>query len=32
MPISKTGEEVGRDQIVKGYEFDRDRYITIDDD
>jgi len=29
---SKTGEEVGRDQIVKGYEFDRDRYVTIDDD
>jgi DNA end-binding protein Ku len=29
---SKTGEEVGRDQIAKGYEFDRDRYVTIDDD
>jgi DNA end-binding protein Ku len=29
---SKTGEEVGRDQIVKGYEFDRDRYVTLDDD
>ena len=29
---SKTGEEVGRDQIVKGYEFDRDRYVRIDDD
>ncbi|HEV2099405.1 MAG TPA: Ku protein, partial [Stellaceae bacterium] len=29
---SKTGDEVSRDQIVKGYEFDRDRYVTIDDD
>jgi len=29
---SKTGEEVSRDQIVKGYEFDRDRYVRIDDD
>jgi DNA end-binding protein Ku len=29
---SKTGEEVGRDQIVKGYEFDRDRYVTVSDE
>jgi DNA end-binding protein Ku len=29
---SKTGEELGRDQIVKGYEFDRGRYVTISDD
>jgi DNA end-binding protein Ku len=29
---SKTGEEVTRDQIVKGFEFDRDRYVTLDDD
>jgi DNA end-binding protein Ku len=29
---SKTGEELARDQIVKGYEFDRDRYVTISDD
>ena len=29
---SKTGEELGRDQIVKGFEFDRDRYVTISDD
>ena len=29
---SKTGEEVGREQIVKGYEFDRDRYVTIEDE
>jgi DNA end-binding protein Ku len=29
---SKTGEELGRDQIAKGYEFDRDRYVTITDD
>jgi DNA end-binding protein Ku len=29
---SKTGEEVSRDQIVKGYEFDRDRYVRIDDE
>ncbi len=29
---SKTGETVDRDQIVKGYEFDRGRYVTITDD
>ncbi len=29
---SKTGEEVGRDQIVKGYEYDRDRYVTLSDE
>jgi DNA end-binding protein Ku len=29
---SKTGEEVSRDQIAKGYEFDRDRYVTISDE
>ena len=29
---SKTGEVVDRDQIVKGYEFDRGRYVTITDD
>ena len=29
---SKTGEELSRDQIVKGFEFDRDRYVTITDD
>jgi len=29
---SKTGEIVDRDEIVKGYEHDRGRYITIDDD
>src|SRR4029077_63420 len=29
---SKTGETVDRDQIVKGYEHDRGRYVTIDDD
>jgi DNA end-binding protein Ku len=29
---SKTGEELGRDQIAKGYEFDRGRYVTITDD
>jgi DNA end-binding protein Ku len=29
---SKTGEEVGRDQIVKGFEFDRDRFVTLSDD
>ncbi|HVC54235.1 MAG TPA: Ku protein [Stellaceae bacterium] len=27
-----TGEVVGRDQIVKGYEYDRGRYVTITDD
>src|ERR1700736_6466672 len=29
---SKTGEVVDRDQIVKGYEFERGRYVTISDD
>ena len=29
---SKTGEVVDRDQIVRGYEFDRGRYVTITDD
>ena len=29
---SKTGEELSRDQIVKGYEFDRDRYVTVTDE
>ena len=29
---SKTGEVVDRDQIVKGYEFDRGRYVTVTDD
>src|SRR5882672_6040529 len=29
---SKTGETVDRDQIVKGYEYDRGRYITVTDD
>jgi DNA end-binding protein Ku len=29
---SKTGEEVTRDQIVKGFEFDRDRYVTVTDE
>jgi DNA end-binding protein Ku len=29
---SKTGEIVDRDQIVKGYEFDRGRYVTVTDD
>jgi DNA end-binding protein Ku len=29
---SKTGEELSRDQIVKGFEFDRDRYVTITDE
>src|ERR1700745_2287474 len=29
---SKTGETVDRDQIVKGYEYDRSRYVTISDD
>jgi DNA end-binding protein Ku len=29
---SKTGDELARDQIVRGYEFDRDRYVTISDD
>jgi DNA end-binding protein Ku len=29
---SKTGEELERDQIVKGYEFDRGRYVTLSDE
>ena len=29
---SKTGEEVTRDQIVKGFEFDRDRYVEVSDE
>ncbi len=29
---SKTGEVVDRDQIVKGYEYERGRYVTISDD
>jgi DNA end-binding protein Ku len=29
---SKTGEVVDRDDIVKGYEFDRGRYVTVTDD
>jgi DNA end-binding protein Ku len=29
---SKTGEELSRDQIVKGFEFDRDRYVTVSDE
>jgi DNA end-binding protein Ku len=29
---SKTGETVDRDRIVKGYEFERGRYVTITDD
>jgi DNA end-binding protein Ku len=29
---SKTGEPVERDQIVKGYEYERGRYVTITDD
>jgi DNA end-binding protein Ku len=29
---SETGEVVERDQIVKGYEYDRGRYVTISDD
>jgi DNA end-binding protein Ku len=29
---SKTGEVVDRDDIVKGYEHDRGRYVTISDD
>jgi DNA end-binding protein Ku len=28
---SQTGEVVDRDQIVKGYEYERGRYVTIDD-
>src|SRR5260370_36772491 len=29
---SKTGDVVERDQIVKGFEFDRGRYVTLSDD
>jgi DNA end-binding protein Ku len=29
---SKTGETLDRDQIVKGYEYDRGRYVTLSDD
>ena len=29
---SKTGEVVDRDEIVKGYEYDRGRYVTVTDD
>ena len=29
---SKTGEPVDRDHIVKGYEYERGRYVTITDD
>ena len=29
---SQTGEIVDRDQIVKGYEYERGRYVTINDD
>jgi DNA end-binding protein Ku len=29
---SKTGEIVDRDEIVKGYEYDRGRYVTVTDD
>src|SRR5215469_11401631 len=29
---SQTGEIVDRDQIVKGYEYDRGRYVTVTDD
>ena len=29
---SETGEVVERDQIVKGYEYDRGRYVTLDDE
>lgn len=29
---SETGEVVERDQIVKGYEYDRGRYVTLSDD
>ena len=29
---SKTGDPVDRDQIVKGYEYERGRYVTISDD
>jgi DNA end-binding protein Ku len=29
---AKTGEELSRDQVVKGFEFDRDRYVTLSDE
>jgi len=29
---SKTGDVVDRDQIVKGFEYDRGRYVTVTDD
>jgi DNA end-binding protein Ku len=29
---AKTGEELSRDQIVKGFEFDRDRYVQVSDE
>jgi DNA end-binding protein Ku len=29
---SKTGESLDRDQIVKGYEYERGRYVTLSDD
>ena len=29
---SKTGDPVDRDQIVKGYEYERGRYVTITDE
>jgi DNA end-binding protein Ku len=29
---SKTGESVDRDRIIKGYEFERGRYVTINDE
>jgi len=29
---SKTGDPIDRDQIVKGYEYERGRYVTITDD
>src|SRR5260370_7537560 len=29
---SQTGEVVDRDQIVKGFEYERGRYVIIDDD
>src|SRR5260370_8488648 len=29
---SKTGQTLDRDQIVKGYEFERGRFVTITDD
>src|SRR5262249_47259818 len=29
---SKTGDIVDRDEIVKGYEYDRGRYVTVTDD